>query len=196
MSESLRTSYRKVFWTFEQEERWLNEMSLNGLNLTYRSQFWRYDFVEHPEQQYTYTVDYSNSGSVEAGRFREFLGRSGWLRLCKEPAICEFSISVRGDEPNASLKSRYAELHYDWLVAGFGKQLPLCAVFIILGICNILRLELYSEFASPSPISIGFWIVFIAFYLFWGIYNTTNLLLALQRRRKARRTSQRDVSIV
>jgi len=47
---------RKLYWNFEKEEQWLNDMAANGLSLTGYSRR-RYEFEDTEKSEYTYRLE-------------------------------------------------------------------------------------------------------------------------------------------
>lgn len=73
------TKYKLFFaWDYEKEEKWLNTMSLNGLQLV-RVGFCKYIFEENQQEQYTYRLEFlkelpSNKESLSYIQFLEETG--------------------------------------------------------------------------------------------------------------------------
>jgi hypothetical protein len=93
---------RKVYWDFEKEEKWLNEMSAKGMALTDYS-WCRYVFTEAPNNEYIYRIELlqhrpTHAESIAYIRFLEESGiecvatYSRWIFLRKKSSEGSFDI--------------------------------------------------------------------------------------------------------
>ncbi|WP_339316068.1 DUF2812 domain-containing protein [Paenibacillus sp. FSL R10-2734] len=93
---------RKVFWDFEKEEEWLNEMSAKGMALTDYSWF-KYVFTETRNNEYTYRIELLDNVPThpESIAYIKFLEENGiecvssyvrWIFLRKKSSEGAFDI--------------------------------------------------------------------------------------------------------
>lgn len=93
---------RKLFWDFEKEEQWLNEMSAKGLALS--SYSWcKYVFTDSPKNEYTYRIELLDNVPThpESMAYLKFLEENGvecvssyvrWIYLRKKSSEGAFDI--------------------------------------------------------------------------------------------------------
>lgn len=93
---------RKLFWDFEKEEQWLNEMSAKGL--AFSSYSWcKYVFTDSPKNEYTYRIELLDNVPThpESMAYLKFLEENGvecvssyvrWIYLRKKSSEGAFDI--------------------------------------------------------------------------------------------------------
>lgn len=93
---------RKLYWNYEKEEKWLNEMSAKGLALT--SYSWnRYVFEETPKGEYIYRIELLDNtiNHPESQKYIQFLEEAGvefvasymrWIYIRKKAVDGNFDI--------------------------------------------------------------------------------------------------------
>lgn len=113
----MRKTIHKWFWLwdFEKEEKWLNEMSAKGLQLTGVG-FCRYTFEKGTPNKYNYRLDFLKDGSLtslENETYIHFLEETGvehigtvmrWAYLRKEAPDGQFELYSDLDSKIAYLK--------------------------------------------------------------------------------------------
>lgn len=139
---------RKLYWDFEKEEQWLNEMSAKGMALTHYS--WRkYTFAETANREYLYRIellDYvpTHPESIAYIRFLEesgiecFCTYGRWIYLRKKSSEGAFDLYT-------DLKSRikhYKRIHTLWV--------SIMWLEFIIGLANILIGGLTYYFSSTD----------------------------------------------
>lgn len=93
---------RKLFWDYEKEEKWLNEMSAKGLALSDHS-WCSYVFTETPNNEYTYRIELLDNmpTHLESIAYIKFLEENGvecistyvrWVYLRKKSSEGAFDI--------------------------------------------------------------------------------------------------------
>ncbi len=98
----MKTVKWRVYWDYEKEEQWLNEMAANGLALTDYMLF-RYAFSDCEKGEYIYRIELldkrpSNKKSMEYIRFMEETGAEyvsshvRWIYFRKKAAFGPFDI--------------------------------------------------------------------------------------------------------
>ena len=97
------TKYRWFWtWDYDKEEKWLNEMSEKGLQLTKVNGI-RYQFEEDAEEKYTYRIELLDNFpcSGKSRNYIEFLEETGvkvvgsylrWIYLCKKKSEGSFEL--------------------------------------------------------------------------------------------------------
>jgi hypothetical protein len=161
---------RKIYWDYEKEEKWLNEMSAKGLALTDYS-WCRYVFTETPDSEYTYRIELMEHRSthVESAAYIRFLEESGvecvatyirWIYLRKKTS--EGSFDIYSDIESKIRHYKRINLFYNtlmWLELGIG------LFNIIIGIIN---LSLGSKLGSFSYVNIieGFALILLGLFFY------------------------------
>lgn len=93
---------RKIYWDYENEEKWLNEMSAKGMHMDAYS-WCKYTFAEGEPGKYIYRLELLENlaGSAESQAYLRFLEESGvehvasymrWVYLRKNAADGEFEV--------------------------------------------------------------------------------------------------------
>jgi hypothetical protein len=177
----MKTTYRKVFWTFEQKELWLNEMSRKGLHLTSARWPWHYDFVENPALRYVYHVEYipKLSFTDRGDRYLMFLRDSGFLYL---PTSVDFSFSIREYSQDVYTAPQYRQKHYARIAETLWWPFGAAA----LGINNyvmFLQNNMGDRLAAGYHI---FWAIILCIFIFGIAQAVSNLVPALRGWKEAK----------
>lgn len=142
---------RKMFWDFEKEEQWLNEISAKGLALT--NYTWcKYVFTETPKNEYTYRIELLDNVPThpESIAYIRFLEENGvecvssfgrWIYLRKKSSEGAFDIYT-------DLESKIK--HFKRINTLWNSVMWL---EFIVGLANIL-IGLTNYFTSSSSISL------------------------------------------
>lgn len=132
---------KKIFWDYEKEEQWLNEMSAKGWMFSAYS-FRKYVFTEGPKNKYTYRIELleqvpNHPKSVEYIGFLEQSGvekvaeYSRWVYYRRETAEGPFDIYSDLD----SKINHFKRIHILWLTVMM-VELIIGSLNIFLGIVN------------------------------------------------------------
>jgi hypothetical protein len=169
---------QKIFWTFEQKERWLNEMSRRGLHLVAARWLWRYDFVENPDLRYVYHMEYvpEISFSKRSDRFLKLLRDSGFRYLY---AVGDFGFSVQEYTPDVWTAPLYRQKHYARIAERAWIQLGFAAAFLAVDSASILQMNM-----RYAPLD--WYGVYAAIMLFYAVNAVSNIVLALRGRKEAK----------
>jgi hypothetical protein len=147
----MKTTYRKFFWTFEQKERWLNEMSQKGLHVAAARVLGRYDFVEDPDSRHVYTVD-SRSAHDSTQEIWRLLRTHGWLQL-SAGRFC-FSVRKHGDVLGERARTQYEREHFSGVARVFAVQLLIGSYLVAMQLMQLVNLHSFLA-AADNPVLIS-----------------------------------------
>ncbi len=173
----------KLFWDFEKEERWLNEMAAQGLNLV-RYRWATYDFELGAPGEWVYRIQFldDDARKPKSREYIDFVAETGaepvatylrWVYFRKRTAEGPFELF-------SDLDSRLA--HYKRVLAFYGA---------FTGIFLALSVPVFSRTIDAAEETIGpYWglPVFIVFIVLVVVFFVQTLRLARHMRRlRARR---------
>lgn len=161
---------RKIYWDYEKEEKWLNEMSAKGLALVDYS-WCRYVFVETPKNEYTYRIELLENLSTHAESiaYIKFLEENGvecvsaymrWIYLRKK--TCEGPFDVYSDIDSKIKHFKRVKLLWNtpmWV------EFILGLINIIIGVINLILNERLGSYPLSNLI-IGGSLILIGFSFF------------------------------
>ena len=158
---------RKLFWNYEKEEKWLNEMSAKGIALTGYS-WCRYVFMETSNNEYTYRLELLEKmpNHVESIAYIKFLEENGieyvasymrWVYFRRKSSEGAFDIYSDKD----SRINHYKRINYIWNLG--------MLIELILGFSNIVMgivsLNMGSKLGISNIISGSLLVVLGLFFL-------------------------------
>ena len=175
----------KVYWDYEREEKWLNEMSVKGLALTDYS-WCRYVFAESAKGQYIYRIELLNQNAThpESIAYLRFLEESGvecvatymrWVYLRKKASEGSFDIYT-------DLESRikhYKRIYAFWNMLMF-VEFSAGLSNLSIGIINLNIADPFRDYAYGNLIA-GLCLIPLGFLF---------LRLSLQIRKKIKKLDQ------
>ncbi len=96
----------RFFWTYqhEEEEKWLNDLSKDGLHLSGKSSFLRYNFENDPGPMYVYRLDY-NPDDNQADDLIAFYKELGWDSIAKNSDSWYYFRKAAGNDADHQLYS-------------------------------------------------------------------------------------------
>jgi hypothetical protein len=174
----------KLFWDFEKEERWLNEMAAQGLNLV-RYRWGTYDFERGGPGEWIYRIQFldDDARKPKSREYIDFVAETGaepidtymrWVYFRKRAAEGPFEIF-------SDLDSRLA--HYKRVLAFYGAT---------TGILVAVSVPVFSRTIDAAERAIGpFWgmPIFVVFILLVLVFLVQTVRLARHMRElRARRT--------
>jgi hypothetical protein len=168
----MKTKLWKVFWDYEKEEKWLNDLSAKGLAMT-AFNFCHYTFEECIPGEYTYRLELLEHGvnHPESVRYLRFMAENGvehvdtyfrWVYFRKKTADGDFTIY-------SDLTSRikhYQRISQIWFITGC---VELCLAFsqihLVIDALADGRLWIYNAVMVVLVFSLG-----VMLLSFWGYY--------------------------
>ncbi len=143
----MKKTVRKVFfvWEYEKEERWLNEMSKQGWQLT-RASICKYVFEKGEPGQYEYKLELleKKTASVESKSYLEFLKDAG-IELVGECSNWIYLRSKTADKAFVSSKPRLDELSHLMKIQQFQNSIRnMLMLMVVFSFVLILALEEFS----------------------------------------------------
>jgi hypothetical protein len=169
----MKTKCWKIFWDYEKEEKWLNEMAVKGFAMT-AFNFCHYTFEECISGEYTYRLEFLEHGvnNPESVRYIRFMAENGvehvdtyfrWVYFRKKTADGDFTIY----SDSTSRIKHYQRISQVWFILGC---MDLCLGFLqIHAIINSLadgtRYWIDHAIIGAFVFSLG-----IMLLSFWGYY--------------------------
>ena len=150
----MKTVIRKAYWNYEKEEKWLNEMSANGLALTDYS-WCRYVFADCRPGEYIYRIDLLKNAPAhpESRKYLSFMEENHiehvasymrWVYFRKKASDGAFDIYSDID----SKISHYQRVFLLWMCAAFAElaigvsNLSLGVIYNISSLDSLLHVNL------------------------------------------------------
>jgi len=140
---------RKLYWNYEKEEKWLNEMCAKGMALTDYS-WCRYVFEDCKSGEYVYRIELLENWANhhESKKYIEFLEESGiehvasymrWIYLRRKANEGEFNLF---SDAESKIK-HYRKVSSFWITIGIF-ELSIGSANIGIGISQSSNMNLYS----------------------------------------------------
>lgn len=165
---------RKLYWAYEKEEKWLNEMAVKGLALVHYS-WGKYVFEDSPTGEYIYRIELLEHlpSHLESTAYISFLEETGvecvatymrWIYLRKKAADGSFDIYSDIDSQIKYCKrinTFWSTLAYAELAIGFFN--------LMIGILNMgIKNSLHNDFRnilSNINVSLGLFVIILGILL-------------------------------
>jgi hypothetical protein len=178
----MKTIYRKIFWNFEQRERWLNEMSQSGLHLIHVRAFWGHEFVYNQNQVYQYCFDRAPFTVRQSQNQHPLLVEEGWMELQGKYWLwnAPFKIYVLAVHGNDNHESKFAGPgdRYKRIAAWFLIVTLIWGLYLPSSMINLYTmLKYHYEMIWTWPI------VTLCALLFF-VWALTNFIFAFRRRKE------------
>lgn len=171
------TKYKLFFaWEYEKEEKWLNKMSLDGLELVHIG-FCKYIFEENQEDQYTYRLELLKDlpSSRESQKYIHFLEETGVEYVGSFLRWSYFK--KRGSEETFELYSDIASK-----IKHYKRILLVLLVIAPSGVINVFNMyNMYMTYKNPKYGFFTVGVVVLAYLIGVGIFKISMEIQKLKK---------------